>query len=135
MRITTRFSLAPVRRGSNAAATHSVLMEARQPTGAILLGTHLTRQFDCDAGFVFVTDYRRPRAEVTIFTLVSREFNVISSRKFGDRWSSWLLSEVRWIDAQHFRVRFHGNATMLFRIRRWGLRGIAPRLAVLRRSL
>ena len=133
MHITSRFSLAPIRHKSGRAATHSFLLEDGKPTQAKLIGTHLIRQFDCDAGFMLVTDYNRPRDEVTTFSLVRRDFRVASSRKFGGPLSSWLLSEVRWIDARHFRVRFHGSEILLFRIRDWGLPWVLPRLTVERK--
>ena len=134
MATTTRFSLRPIRTRSGGVAERSVVLDRGHETAARMSGTHLLRQFEFDAGYVVVTDFGRPRDEVTTFCLIDKNFRVLSQRKFGGRLSSWLLSEVRWVDGRRFRVTFHGSEILMFRIRNWGVPGLIPQLAYERSS-
>ena len=99
-----------------------------EPTGILLPGYSLLYQFETPYGFVLVTDYDCPYEETTSFSFISSQMRLLSCRRLGWMYTSFLLNRIEWLDDRNFMAVFSGEDRCRFTIRSWGIWYIRPRL-------
>lgn len=106
-----------------------LLLDGR-PTGTSLAGCSLLHQFETAEGYFLVHDWDCPFEEMTHFTLLDRELRILSSRRMGVPYGSWLLTDFRMIDDRHFEATFADDDRWQVTLRPWGVRYLLPRVVV-----
>jgi hypothetical protein len=101
-----------------------------EPTRIALPGYTLLHQFELPDGYILVTDYDCPFEEETNFVLISKSLHVLSWRRLGAIYWSFLLDRVEWIDERTFVAVVCGELCFRFTIRAWGIPYLRPRLKV-----
>ncbi len=97
-------------------------------TGVRLSGYQLLHQIETPEGVLFITDYDCPFEEVTWFTLVTHEMQVISHRWFGAPYATFLLDDLVLLKSGAINfVLFCGGPYQLT-IRKWGVPYLFPRM-------
>ena len=108
------------------------LLDNDEPTRARLTGHYLRYQFELAAGFLLITDFDCPFEESTHFSLVSRNYEVLSRRALGAMYCSFVIQWLSWHDATHLQINFYQNLHWRLRVRPWGIPFLHPRLGLRR---
>ena len=104
-------------------------------TGTSLSGYSLLHQFEIADEYFLVHDWDCPFEEVTHFTLLDRKLRVLSSRRLGAPYTSWLLTDFRGFDDGYFEAKFGDSDLWKITVRRWGVRYVYPRIVLQRRQV
>lgn len=129
MQAISNFSLAKHQGDYQSWPLSSELLLDGEATGLKLPGYALLHQYKSAAGeYFFVTDWDCPYEELTHFMLVSKDYKVLSSRKFGRNYCPYFLCEFRQMDETNFLARFNGDIELQIKIRDWGIPYLMPRI-------
>lgn len=104
------------------------LLEAGRPTGTLLAGYIVEKQFRGPAGFVLATSCDCPYEERTTFYLLDERRRVAGSVTCFTPYDTWLLDSMEPLDDWSLRVVFYNDYRMVLRIVPGGAGGWALEL-------